>query len=392
MKKNTLAVVAIIVAVGAGSAWYMSRGAHAEGDGKNAAAGAKGGPGGPQAPTVVNVVTPQRQDVGVDVAANGTVSPKQTVDLRPQTTSTIREVHIREGQFVKAGQLMFSLDDRSDRAAVAQAQAEVARGKATLADLERQYKRSQELVAQKFLAQSAVDTLQSQVEAARAALAANTAAVQASQVSASYTAIRAPMSGRVGAINVYPGSLVQPATSLTTITQLDPIDVAFTLPESALGALLAAQKQGKVAVEARTGGDAQPVTGELVFVDNTVDPTSGTIRLKAQFGNADGLLWPGQYVNTRVTVRTIKDAVVIPQNAIIINAQGTFVYVVEKDGTARLAPIQRQHSFGVNAAVTGLAGNEQVITEGKQNLRPGGKVRLATGSKQGAPARKGEQA
>ena len=182
MKKNTLAVVAIIVAVGAGSAWYMSRGAHAEGDGKNAAAGARGGPGGPQAPTVVNVVTPQRQDVGVDVAANGTVSPKQTVDLRPQTTSTIREVHIREGQFVKAGQLMFSLDDRSDRAAVAQAQAEVARGKATLADLERQYKRSQELVAQKFLAQSAVDTLQSQVEAARAALAANTAAVQASQV------------------------------------------------------------------------------------------------------------------------------------------------------------------------------------------------------------------
>ena len=392
MKKNTLAVVAIIVAVGAGSAWYMSRGAHAEGDGKNAAAGARGGPGGPQAPTVVNVVTPQRQDVGVDVAANGTVSPKQTVDLRPQTTSTIREVHIREGQFVKAGQLMFSLDDRSDRAAVAQAQAEVARGKATLADLERQYKRSQELVAQKFLAQSAVDTLQSQVEAARAALAANTAAVQASQVSASYTAIRAPMSGRIGAINVYPGSLVQPATSLTTITQLDPIDVAFTLPESALGALLAAQKQGKVAVEARTGGDAKPVTGELVFVDNTVDPTSGTIRLKAQFGNADGLLWPGQYVNTRVTVRTIKDAVVIPQNAIIINAQGTFVYVVEKDGTARLAPIQRQHSFGVNAAVTGLAGNEQVITEGKQNLRPGGKVRLATGSKQGAPARKGEQA
>ena len=394
MKKNTLAAVAVIVAIGAGSAWYMSRGAHAEGE---AGKGGPGGPGGPQAPTVVNVVAPQRQDVGVDVAANGTVSPKQTVDLRPQTTSTIREVHIREGQFVKAGQLMFSLDDRSDRAAVAQAQAEVARGKATLADLERQYKRSQELVAQKFLAQSAVDTLQSQVEAARAALAASTAAVQASKVSASYTAIRAPMSGRVGAIGVYPGSLVQPATSLTTITQLDPIDVAFTLPESSLGALLAAQKQGKVAVEASTGGDAKPVLGELIFVDNTVDPTTGTIRVKAQFGNADGLLWPGQYVNTRVTVRTIKDAVVIPQNAIIINAQGTFVYVVEKDGTARLAPIQRQHTFGLNAAVTGLSGNEQVITEGKQNLRPGGKVKLAAAAPdrakpQGAPARKGEQA
>ena len=372
MKKNTLAVLAVVVAAGAGGAWYMNRGAEAQTE-----QGGPGGKGGAQPPTTVNVVTPTRQDVGVDVAANGTVTPQRAVDLRPQTTSTIRQVHIKEGQFVKAGQLMFSLDDRSDQASVAQAQAEVARGRATLADLERQYKRSQDLVAQKFLAQSAVDTLKSQVEGARAALAASSAAVRASQVNASYTTIRAPMAGRVGAINVYPGSLVQPATSLTTVTQLDPIDVAFTLPESNLGSVLAAQKQGKVAVEATTGGEAKPVTGQLSFVDNTVDATSGTIRVKAQFANSDGLLWPGQYVNTRVTVRTIPNAVVIPQNAIIINAQGTFVYVVEKDGTARQVPIARQHAFGLNAAVTGLAGNEQVLTEGKQNRRPGGKVRLA---------------
>ena len=164
------------------------------------------------------------------------------------------------------------------------------------------------------------------------------------------------------------------------------------MPEASLGALLAAQKQGKVAVEASTGGDAKPVTGELSFVDNTVDPTSGTIRVKAQFGNSDGLLWPGQYVNTRVTVRTIKDAVVIPQNAIIINAQGTFVYVAEKDGTARQVPIARQHAFGLNAAVTGLNGDEQVITEGKQNLRPGGKVRLAGAKPHAAPAGKDKAA
>jgi RND family efflux transporter MFP subunit len=392
MKKNTLAVIAIVVAAGAAGTWYMNRDARAGAEGGQGGRGASGGPGGQMPPTTVNVVTPQRQDVGVDVAANGTVTPQRTVDLRPQTTSTIRQVHIKEGQFVKAGQLMFSLDDRSDRASVAQAQAEVQRGRATLADLERQYKRSQELVAQKFLAQSAVDTLRSQVEAARAALAASTAAVRASEVNASYTSIRAPMSGRVGAINVYPGSLVQPSTSLTTVTQLDPIDVAFTLPESSLGSLLAAQRAGKVAVEASTGvADAKPVVGELSFVDNTVDPTSGTIRVKAQFGNADGLLWPGQYVNTRVTVRTIKDAVVIPQNAIIINAQGTFVYVAEKDGTARLVPIQRQHAFGLNAAVTGLSGNEQVITEGKQNLRPGGKVRLAGAKPQGGQGARGAQ-
>jgi multidrug efflux system membrane fusion protein len=371
MNKKNLGFVAGAVVIVAAAAWYFNHSTGAPAD----AAGAKGGRG-PQGPTVVNVVAPVRQDVGVELAANGSVTPQRTVDLHPQTTSTIRQVHIKEGQFVKAGQLMFTLDDREDRANVDKAQAQVARDQATLSDLERQYKRSQELFAQKFIAQSAVDSLHSQVEAARALLKADNAAARASDVSASYTAIRAPMSGRVGAINVYPGSLVQLATSLTTITQLDPIDVAFTLPESSLSALLAAQRRGKVDVQARAG-EGQPVTGVLSFVDNTVDPSTGTIRVKAQFDNRDASLWPGQYVNTSVTVQTIKDAVVIPQAAIIINAKGTYVYVVEKDQTARLVPVQRLHGFGLNTAVSGLTGDEQVITEGKQNLRPGGKVRLA---------------
>jgi RND family efflux transporter MFP subunit len=196
-------------------------------------------------------------------------------------------------------------------------------------------------------------------------------------VGASYTAIRAPMAGRIGAINVYPGSLVQTATSLTTITQLNPITVAFTLPESALSGLLAAHKVGAVVVEATAGAGAKPVSGALSFIDNTVDPATGTIRLKAQFDNRDASLWPGQYVNTRVTVQTLKDAIVIPQAAIFTNARGTFVYVVDADQTAKLLPVERLYAFGLNAAVSGLAGSEQVITEGKQNLRPGGKVRLA---------------
>lgn len=385
MKKVGL-VVGVAVIAGA-AAWYFNQGsgAHAQG-------GTGGGKNGPQGPTVVNVVAPQRQDVPVRVAANGTVAPLRTVDLHPQTTSTIRQVHIKEGQFVKAGQLMFSLDDRGDRANVDKAQAQVARDQASLADLERQYKRSQELVAEKFLSQSAVDSLHSQVEAARALLAADGAAARASRVSASYTAIRAPMSGRVGAINVYPGSLVQLSTSLTTITQLDPISVAFNLPESALASLLAAQKRGKVEVEARAGEGAQPVTGVLSFVDNTVDPTAGTIRVKAQFDNRDASLWPGQYVNASVTVQTLKGALVIPQSAIIINARGSFVYVVGNDQSARLVPVQRLYGFGLNAAVSGLAGDERIVTEGKQNLRPGGKVRLAGAGKLGAARGAGKDA
>jgi RND family efflux transporter MFP subunit len=395
MKNKHLGLlIGAVVVVGLGG-WYFNQGSdvHAQASGKDA----KGGKGAAQPPTVVNVVAAQRQDVGVVVAANGTVTPLRTVDLHPQTTSTIRTVHIKEGQFVKAGQPMFSLDDREDRANLEKAQAQVARDQATLADVERQYKRAQDLFAQKFIAQSALDTLKSQVDAARALLMSDQAAARASHVNNSYTEIRAPMSGRVGAINVFPGSLVQLATSLTTVTQLDPINVAFTLPESSLASLMEAQKRGKVAVEASATAGAKPVKGFLSFVDNTVDPATGTIRVKAEFDNRDTSLWPGQYVNARVTVRTIKDAVVIPQNAIITNAKGTYVYVVDPDKTARMVPVERLHGFGVNAAVNGLTGAEQVITEGKQNLRPGGKVRLAEsepreGGRGGDKAAKGGQA
>jgi RND family efflux transporter MFP subunit len=374
MKKKSLALIVGAVFVAGSAGWYFNQdsSAHAQGN-IPAGKGAKGA----QPPVTVNVVPVRRQDVGVEVASNGTVTPLRTVDLHPQTTSTIRTVHIKEGQFVKAGQLMFSLDDRADRANVDKARAQVARDEASLADVERQYKRAQDLVAQKFMAQSAVDSLKSQVDAARALLKSDQAAAQASHVNASYTEIRAPMPGRVGAINVYPGSLVQLATSLTTITQLDPITVAFTLPESSLASLLQAQKAGRVEVEARAGSEGKPVKGYLSFIDNMVDATSGTIKVKAEFDNAGASLWPGQYVNTRVTVRTIKDAIVIPQNAVVINAKGSYVYVMGQDQTARLVPIARVYPFGVNVAVTGLSGSEQVITEGKQNLRPGGKVRLA---------------
>ncbi len=374
-KKTVIAIA--LVAIAAAATWHFTRAVEPA-----APAGGAGGKGGGQPPTVVNVIAPVKRDVPVVLQASGTVTPVSSVDLHPQTTSTIRTVHIKEGQFVKAGTLMFSLDDRADRANVDKAQASIARERAALADLERQYKRSLELFEQKFIAKSALDTLRSQVDAARAGLGAGAATLQAERVAASYSAIRAPQSGRVGAINVFPGSLVQPATSLTTITQLDPVDVSFTLPESALADLLAAQKGGAVAVEASTGAAGKPVAGTLSFIDNTVDPKAGTIRVKARFDNRDSLLWPGQYANARITVRTLKDAIVIPQAAIITNTRGTSVYVVDGE-TARSVPVARVHSFGVEAAVTGLEGGEKVITEGKQNLRPGGKVRIAAAAGEG---------
>ncbi|CDG85519.1 efflux transporter, RND family, MFP subunit [Janthinobacterium agaricidamnosum NBRC 102515 = DSM 9628] len=351
-------------------AWYFTQ--------KPGPEGGKGGAGAAQPATVVSTITPLRQDVPVVLQANGTVTPISSVDLHPQTTSTITKVHIREGQFIKAGDLMFTLDARSEHANVDKAKAQVLRDQAALADVERQYKRSMELLSKNFIAQGAVDTLKSQRDSARALLVADTAALRAVQVDASYTTIRAPMSGRVGAIPVYAGSLVQLATSLTTITQLDPITVAFTLPESRLSGLLAANKAGTVPVQALlpdAGG--KEVRGALSFIDNTVDPQAGVIRVKAQFANQDTQLWPGQYVYTRLTVQTLKDALVIPQNAIINNTSGTFVYIVDSEHTARVRKVSTLYAFGGNAAVSGLQGGEQVIVDGKQNLRPGGKVRLA---------------
>lgn len=362
MNKTTLAVLVGAAACLAAGAWYATH---------KAAPAAKPAP----AATVVSVVTPLRQDVPVQQQANGTVTPLSMVDLHPQTTSTIAKVHIREGQFVKAGELMFTLDGRGAQAGVDKARAQLLRDEAALADLERQHRRSLELLGQNFIARGAVDTLASQRDAAQALLSSDRAAVRAAQVDASYNTIRAPMAGRVGAIAVYPGSLVQLSTSLTSITQLDPINVSFTLPESSLSALLAAQRAGRVPVTASLAG--RQVAGALSFIDNSVDPVAGVIRVKAEFDNKQAGLWPGQYVNASLTVQTLKGALVIPQNAIISNTSGVFVYTVDAERRARVRPVQRLHGFGLNAAVSGLDGSEQVIVDGKQNLRPGAPVRVA---------------
>ena len=383
MKKSSLAYVVGAIVVLAGGIWYATHG----NSGADQSAGAQSKNGnGPQGPTTVSVIAPQRQDVAVVLQANGTVTPVSTVDLHPQTTSTIAKVHIKEGQFVKSGDLMFSLDDRSQRANVQKAQAQVSRDRATLADAERQYQRAMDLLEQKFVAQGAVDTLKSQVDSARALLEADIAAASAVGVDASYTSIRAPMTGRVGAINVYPGSLVQLETSLTTVTQLDPINVAFTLPESALASLLESRQRGEVPVKVTLGGSDKEINGVLSFIYNTVDPVAGVIRVKAQFDNKGSSLWPGQYVNAQLISHVIKNATVIPQNAIISNTRGTFVYAVDSDQSAKVVNIKRLHSFGDHAAVSGLSGTEQIVVDGKQNLRPGGKVRIAGADKPADPS------
>jgi RND family efflux transporter MFP subunit len=346
--------------------------AAAAGPGASAASGPAGATSGP--PVGITTVAAARRDMAVELTATGTVAPLSSVEVRPQVTSVISKVHIREGQFVKAGELLFTLDSRTDEAKVAQAQAQVMRDQAALADAQRQLTRSRELLAQNFISQGTVDANQAQVDAQSALVTADRAALAAAKVALSYARVTAPSGGRVGMISVYPGSAVQAnTTTLVTITQLDPIAVAFSLPQRHLPDALAALPDGGAPVSAALPDSASPLQGKLKFVDNLVDAASGTVKAKAVFDNPGSKLWPGAFVNVAMTARTLKDAIVVPQAAIIQSARGSIVYVVQ-DGIAQPKPVQLVHAEGENAAVTGVNPGDKIVLDGRQNLRPGAAV------------------
>jgi RND family efflux transporter MFP subunit len=328
--------------------------------------------------TTVTTVTARQMDVPVRLDANGYVSSLNSVDIRPQVSNVIAKVHIKEGQSVQAGQLLFTLDDRAARVDLQKAEAQLAKDKAALADLQRQLARSKELLSKGFIAQSAVDTVQAQVDVQNATLRASAAAVEAARVALGYQAIRAPSTGRAGVINVFAGSLVQPAmaTPMVTISQLHPIAATFTLPESELSPLLSAQRSNADAIKvtALVAAANARIEGRLNFIDNNVDPQNGTIRVKAIFPNEDRMLWPGQYVSVQTVVRELKNAIVIPQAAIVVGADARTVYVVNANKTVQPKRIELLYSFGNQAVVNGLQAGEVIVVEGKQNLRPGMKI------------------
>jgi RND family efflux transporter MFP subunit len=364
--KRSLFVSFVVLLIAGAVAWYVFK----PGEKANAGTTPKQAAG-----ASVSTVPAKRMHVPVRLEANGNVSSLNSVEVRPQISNVVAKVHIREGQFVKAGDILFTLDDRADRVKLQQAEAQKKKDEASLADFERQLARSRDLVSKGFISQSAVDTVQTQVEGARATLQADKAAIEAARVALSYSTIRASSSGRAGAISVYAGSLVQPSSPpLVTISQLDPIAVTFTLPESELNPLIAAQRTGEVKVIAKSSNAGKPVEGKVSFVDNAVDTQNGTIRVKAMFANAEQLLWPGQYVTVSTIVRELRDAIVIPQAAIITGIDSRTVYIVGPDKTAKAKRIELLYSFGPDAVVKGIEEGEHIVVDGKQNLRPGTKV------------------
>ena len=328
----------------------------------------------PAPPVTVTTVKAEMKDLAVRLRSAGVVTPIRTVDVKPQVNSVITKVNIKDGQYVKAGDLLFTLDGRTEEANIAKAQAQLAKDSAALADAQRQLRRAQDLLARQFISQGSVDSNLASVEGWQATVNADRAAIDATKVAQSYSRISAPQSGRVGVVNVSTGSAVEAnKTVLITITQISPIAVTFTLPQRNIADALAGLQKDGAPVTATLPDNGGVFKGKLQFVDSVVDTASGVVKAKAHFKNEDEKLWPGAFVEVQQVLREVKDAVVVPQAAVIYGARGPTVYVVE-NGKAVVRPVKVLQPQGAEVAVSGLEAGETVVLEGKQNLRPGSAV------------------
>jgi RND family efflux transporter MFP subunit len=322
----------------------------------------------------VTTVKVEMKDLAVRLRSAGVVTPIRTVDVKPQVNSVITKVNIKDGQYVKAGDLLFTLDGRTEEANIAKAQAQLAKDSAALADAQRQLRRAQDLLARQFISQGSVDSNVTSVESWQATVNADRAAIDATKVAQSYSRISAPQSGRVGVVNVSTGSAVEAnKTVLVTITQISPIAVTFTLPQRNIADALAGLQKDGAPVTATLPDNGGVFQGKLQFVDSVVDTASGVVKAKAHFKNEDEKLWPGAFVEVQQVLREVKDAVVVPQVAVVYGARGATVYVVE-NGKAVVRPVKVLQPQGAEVAVSGLEAGETVVLEGKQNLRPGSAV------------------
>ncbi|TPL54745.1 efflux RND transporter periplasmic adaptor subunit [Mesorhizobium sp. B2-4-6] len=356
----------------------------------NASDTAKGG-GGRSASIVAATAT--TADFPIRRYAIGFVSSPAVVSINARVSSQIVSIAVRDGQMVKAGDLLISLDDRALKAQLAKDQATLVKDQAMLVSAQADLQRAKDLVAKQAGTQQTYDQALAAQKAAAATIDADKATIDADTVQLSYATISAPIAGRLGAVNVSVGDLVTTSngnssnsTPLVTITQIDPLQVNFTLPESNLALLhkaLADPQQGDVTLT--KDGDPTPIgKGTLDFVDSSVDTASGTIATRASIPNSDLSLWPGQYVNVVLEAGTMPQMTSVPTVAVQPSQKGPFVYVVKPDNTVEMRPVQVALTEGQNSAISdGLKSGEKVVIEGQTRLKNGAAVhegKTATGS------------
>ncbi len=321
------------------------------------------------------------KNVPVELKAIGTVRAYSLVSIRSQITGPITEVHFEEGQEVKAGDPLFTIDPRPYEAALNQARANLERDLAQMISARLEFERTSNLFESKIAAQQDYDTADASFQASVATVAADRAAVTNAQVNLGYTAIRSPIDGRTGNFIVKNGNVVKaPDDVLLTVTQLHPIYVAFAVPEQNLSMVRRESQQATLAVEAVAPGETNhPVLGDLTFINSMVDTNTGTILLKATFANTNNVLWPGQFVQVSLTLSNLVNAVVIPSQAVQTGQQGEFVFMVKSDQTVEARPIVTGITYdGWIVIVSGIKAGETVVTDGQLRLTPGAKISIKT--------------
>ena len=335
----------------------------------------------PQRPPAVPVTigTAETRAVPYELSATGVVEPIQTVAVQAQVSGPILRIAFREGQDVKKGQVLFELDPRPFQAALKQTEGLLARDHATAENAEEQAKRYSTLAEKEYVTAEQNDAARSSAAAATATVTASQAAVDQARLNLQYATIRAPISGRTGSLRVREGNLVRSsdATSLVTINQIQPILVRFAVPASNLGAIQRYRNDDITVFASPTGDTGAGSEGSLAFVDNAVDTTTGTILLKGQFPNADGALWPGEFVNVRLRLYVDPKALVVPASAVVSGQQGSFVFVIQPDSSAATRPVKVARTAGDVAIVSGdVKPGDRVVTDGQLRLRQGSKVQI----------------
>jgi len=338
----------------------------------------------PPPPVAVVLAPVVQKPMPVRLETIGTVQPFATVTVKSRIDGQIVQVHFREGQEVKTGDLLFTMDSRAMEAQIRQTEAVVQRDRAQLAQARRDLERLTELAAKEFAARTKVDDMRTLGAALEASVKASEASVDNLKVQLTYYTIRAPIDGRVGSIGLKAGNLVKANDTLTmvTINQMRPIYVSFALPQASLGDVRDAMKAGDVTVVASFPGDNEPVaTGQLAFIDNAVDAATGTINLKGVFSNDSERLWPGQFANVAVTLKTEPNAVVVPATAVQIGQNGSYVFTAGADGVAQFKPVSVARQIGNETVIaSGLKPGEQVVVDGAYRLTKGSRV-IARGQK-----------
>ena len=371
-------IVLVLLLSGGGAYWYFVMRTPAV---EQAGGGRRGRGGGDATLIPVLAVRSELRDVPVYLDGLGTVQAFNQVQIRPQVDGPLLEVRFREGQDVRAGDVLARIDPRPYQAALDQAEAKKQQDQASLANAKLDAARYAKLAASAYSSAQQSDTARAQVAQLEAQVRGDQAGIDTARTQLSYTTITAPIDGRTGLRQVDAGNIARPGDTvpITVLTQLKPISVVFTLPQQALPAVVGSMQDGMPEVQALRQGGGEPLDrGQLAVLDNQVDPTTGTIKLKATFPNAGLLLWPGGFVNVRMLARTERDVVTVPTAAVQRGPRGSFIFVVRDDKTAERRPVTVGHEDGQTSVLAnGARSGELVVVDGAQRLTEGAKVALA---------------